>query len=116
LFEPFLSEQSEGLNLGYLQRDILSGISELYIYPNPLIRGTSIQFTVDEEGPLSVDIYNISGSIVRSLITRQYYSQGEHVVPWDGFSETGRMVPAGVYMVILKSRQKVHSQKIIVVR
>ncbi len=116
IFEPFLSEHTQEINLGMSKSEISPGTGLLFIYPNPIHQGASIQFTMETEGMVSLDIYNISGSLVRSLLASQHYLPGTHTIPWDGFSGGGRMVPGGVYLVILKSDLKIYSKKIMVVR
>jgi len=52
-------------------------------YPNPFNPTTSIPFTLPEPGNVTIDIYNINGQKVDTLINR-YLEAGRHTVYWDG--------------------------------
>jgi len=65
--------------------------------PNPFNPTTSIAFTVSAEGHVTVDIYNVAGQKVDTLVNGMM-STGRHSVVWDatGFSN-------GVYFYTVKS-------------
>ncbi len=49
----------------------------------------------------SLTIHDISGRLVRTLVSR-VWSPGEYAVSWDGTSNGGRKLPGGVYFLRLK--------------
>jgi len=51
--------------------------------PNPFNPATSIPFTLPEPGNVTIDILNINGQKVDTLINR-YLEAGRHTVYWDG--------------------------------
>lgn len=65
--------------------------------PNPFNPSTTISFTTPESGNVSVEIYNVAGQKVQTLVN-SYMIAGEHSVKWDakGFS-------AGVYFYKIKA-------------
>jgi len=65
-------------------------------YPNPFNPETVISFTMVCEDKVNLDIYNMRGQRIRSLISG-VYSVGEHRVVWNGCNERGRPVGSGVY-------------------
>jgi len=66
-------------------------------YPNPANPTTTISFTLAEAGHVTVDIYNVAGQKVDTLVNSEL-SVGSHSVIWDasGFS-------AGVYFYTVTS-------------
>ncbi|MBN1999257.1 T9SS type A sorting domain-containing protein [candidate division KSB1 bacterium] len=70
---------------------------ELYpAYPNPFNMDTTIPFKLNDEGYVSVDIYNIQGQKIKTLAS-QIYSRGDFTVNWNGLDSIGQVVPSGVY-------------------
>ncbi len=65
--------------------------------PNPFNPTTSISFTISEAGNATVDIYNVAGQKIDTLVN-DFMDAGKHSVVWDasGFSN-------GVYFYTVKS-------------
>jgi len=66
-------------------------------YPNPANPTTTIGFTLAEAGHVSVDIYNVAGQKVDTLVNGEM-SIGNHSVVWDA-----SQFSAGVYFYTVKS-------------
>jgi len=60
-------------------------------YPNPFNANTNISFDLAEAGNVSLNVYDITGRLVTTLVDGQM-DAGEHVVVWDASS-----VSSGVY-------------------
>jgi hypothetical protein len=65
-------------------------------HPNPFRSDTRIAFHLPEGGRIRLDIVDVSGRRVASLLD-QLLPAGDHDVPWDGHDLRGRPVSAGVY-------------------
>lgn len=65
-------------------------------YPNPFNPQTTIKFGVPEAANVRINIYNILGQKVASIID-QNYSAGYHVAFWNGMNSTGMQVASGLY-------------------
>ena len=65
-------------------------------YPNPFNPTTTIKFSTEKQGNVSIDVYNIRGQKVVTLLNGTLEA-GEHSVVWSGFDESGRSVGSGVY-------------------
>jgi len=68
-------------------------------YPNPFNASTAIPFTLDREGRVKIDIFDITGRSVRAKglsPLQSWYSAGMHEVVWDAEG-----VASGVYLVRL---------------
>lgn len=74
-------------------------------YPNPFRESTRIQFTVDAEETVRLDIFDVLGRRVKTL-TNQPYEQGLHSMDF----ETGNLA-SGVYIYRLKVGDNILSRK-----
>lgn len=70
--------------------------------PNPFNGGTTVAFTVPAEGPAELVVFDLRGRTVRTLF-RGYHAAGSDSADWDGRTDAGRTVAAGVYVVRLES-------------
>jgi sucrose-6-phosphate hydrolase SacC (GH32 family) len=65
--------------------------------PNPFTYNTQLQVDSDKVGIIHLNIYNTKGQKIRSLLKR--ITQTDKLIPWDGKSDTGSVLPAGCYFV-----------------
>jgi len=65
-------------------------------YPNPFNPETTIEFNNPVQGQVSVNIYNLKGQLVKSLL-QDNLSQGVHKVIWQGKDSNDQQVASGVY-------------------
>jgi hypothetical protein len=78
------------------KRTVVSGYSLAQNYPNPFNPTTFIQFSLPEHSYVSLDIFDIRGVKVRSLVGATQ-SPGEYISIWDGTDDTGLAVSSGIY-------------------
>ncbi len=63
-------------------------------------RGTGVvRYTLSEEASVTTRIYNLGGTLVRTLEEEVQHSAGSIEVPWDGLDKSGRELPNGSYLV-----------------
>lgn len=72
-------------------------------YPNPFNGETKIKYRLPNAGEVEVNIYDISGRYVKSILN-EFQSAGEKVTTWDGTDNEGRVVASGVYFYQIKYR------------
>ena len=65
-------------------------------YPNPFNPSTTISYEIPEDGAVRLDIYNIKGQMVKTLINT-HQALGPHTAIWDGKDSNGRSCASGVY-------------------
>lgn len=65
-------------------------------YPNPFNPSTTIKFALPVAGRVTLDVFNIVGQRVRTLVDGEYEA-GYHALPWDGRSDAGQQLASGVY-------------------
>jgi len=70
--------------------------NDLFNYPNPFNPETTISFTISDPTYVRLDIYNIKGQKVKSLV-KSSYDAGNYKVVWNGTDDTGRLLGSGVY-------------------
>jgi hypothetical protein len=80
----------------------IPGIMRLENFPNPFNPSCSIKYTLAEECPVLIRIFDARGRLVRSFNPGRK-SAGEHFVIWDGKNLSGKDLPSGVYLIIMKA-------------
>ncbi|KPL18930.1 MAG: hypothetical protein AMJ92_05470 [candidate division Zixibacteria bacterium SM23_81] len=65
-------------------------------YPNPANPETMIQYSISVPGKVQIQIFNISGQLVRAF-DMGYLQPGSYSVTWDGRRHDGLPVASGVY-------------------
>ena len=71
-------------------------------YPNPFVHQTTIEYSLPEAEFVTLDVYNMLGQRVRSLVNAEQ-SAGHHSILWDGKNEAGESVASGVYLYVFTS-------------
>jgi hypothetical protein len=72
-------------------------------YPNPFNPSTTIGFNLQRELPVDLRVFDVAGRLVRVISQGQIYAAGPGEVRWDGRSDTGDLVSAGVYFYRLQA-------------
>jgi len=70
-------------------------------YPNPFRTNTTFKVTIHESGNIVMNIYNIKGQKVRTLINERK-NRGNYQIVWDGKSDIGSEVASGIYAVEIR--------------
>ena len=84
-------------------------------YPNPFNPETVIRFSIADNNYVSLEIYNMLGQKIKSLIN-QPMTQGSYQILWDGTSDYGRPVSSGLYFARIKSGNFVKQIKMTLLR
>ena len=79
-------------------------------YPNPFNPTTKISYSIVKKSIVQIDVYNIKGHLVKSLINRQH-NAGNHSVIWNGKDSSGNNVCSGLYLYKLNVNGKTVSVK-----
>jgi hypothetical protein len=70
-------------------------------YPNPFNPTTKIEFTLNKSGFVNLQVYDVLGRKVRTLVSEEL-SPGYKSVIWDGKNDAGDDVASAVYFYRLK--------------
>jgi len=84
-------------------------------YPNPFNPRTLIAFELAEAGPVTIEIYNIRGQKVNTLVNTDMVS-GKHQVEWNGTDKYGRKVASGIYQYRLITQDKSITRKMLLMK
>ncbi len=84
-------------------------------YPNPFNPETTISYSLDHEDEVAVDIYNVKGQKVRTLV-RGVQAEGAYQVTWQGDDNTGHPVASGIYFCRLKSGSQTLVRKMMMLK
>ncbi len=84
-------------------------------YPNPFNPETSIAFTTKEAGNVSIDIYNVKGQKVKTLLN-DYRNAGNHSVVWNGRDDNNKAVASGLYFYKMRNGKFSSTKKMILMK
>ncbi|HOX24826.1 MAG TPA: FlgD immunoglobulin-like domain containing protein [Candidatus Krumholzibacteria bacterium] len=84
-------------------------------HPNPFNPTTSIEFALTSTGRTTLDVFDLAGRQVRTLVDATMVA-GRHTVMWDGQDEAGRSLPSGTYIARLASGDHVASHKLVLAK
>lgn len=79
-------------------------------YPNPFNPSTTINYSIPEAGYVSLQIYNVLGEVVRTLVDREQ-SPGEYKVYFNA-----RDLPSGVYFYSIRSGSYAQVKKMMLLK
>jgi hypothetical protein len=65
-------------------------------YPNPFNPQTIISYAVKDRTTVRLEIYNLKGQLVRTLVN-EWTDKGNHQVTWNGRDDSGNPVASGIY-------------------
>ena len=82
-------------------------------YPNPFNPSTVIGYELLKPSHISIEIYNILGQKVKTLVNG-FQNSSDQVI-WNGTNNMGRRVPAGLYIYSLKAEGKIESRKMLLI-
>jgi FlgD Ig-like domain len=83
--------------------------------PNPFSGPTQLSFSLEKDQQVRLSIYDLAGRRIRTLVNSEL-SMGNHFLGWDGRDGIGRPQPAGIYFVMLKTRDEKRVSRVTLVR
>ncbi len=84
-------------------------------YPNPFNNSTVFSFNLPERGNVTLQIVDINGRIVNTLIDRAFAS-GFHSINWDGTDAQNNALASGLYFYTLQYNNQKEIRKFSLVR
>ena len=86
-------------------------ISEFKNYPNPFTDQTNIEFFSANEERITVEVFDISGKKVNTLLDESV-AEKQHLV-WNGTDTAGRKLNSGIYFIRLSVNGNYKVSKVI---
>jgi hypothetical protein len=84
-------------------------------YPNPFNQSTRIEFALPNSGLVSLNIYDLLGRKIRTLVS-EHLSVGCKSVFWDGKDNLGKEVGSGIYFYQLRAGDFSDSKKLLLLK
>lgn len=85
-------------------------------YPNPFNPETSIRYNLPAASPVKLEIFDVLGRKVRTLVNGEQKAAGYHSILWNGRDDSGRQVASGVYIYRIVSNKQSLSRKMILMK
>ncbi len=83
----------------------------LTVFPNPVTEFTKIEFALEQEAQVSIDIVNSTGKTVRILLDAETRAKGIHFIDINTLD-----LPNGMYTCRMVTKDEILSQKIIIAK
>jgi hypothetical protein len=84
-------------------------------YPNPFNPETIIEYQVPANGLVELNIYNVLGQKVRTLVN-DVKAPGTYQVLWDGRDDRGNRLATGMYVYQLRGKNAMITKRMIMVK
>ena len=84
-------------------------------YPNPFNPTTTIAYNLASDGMATLEVYNIKGQRVTTLVNKQH-NAGSHTIVWDGKDDSGRAVSSGIYYYRLNTENGSITHKMLLLK
>lgn len=84
-------------------------------FPNPFNSQTAIRYQMKEAGQVQIEIYDLLGRKVRTLVD-QHQAAGFYAVLWDGANDQGWLVGSGIYLCKMQSQAFLKSRKLLLIK
>jgi hypothetical protein len=89
------------------------GQTALTVYPNPSSGHLTLEYVLEAETSVIIDILDLQGRIVKQLL-RTTQAIGPQKVQWDGLNQAGNVVASGTYLCRLNTPKVQMSRTIII--
>ena len=84
-------------------------------YPNPFNPTTQIKYVLAEDALVSVDIYDVMGKKIKSLMNTNQ-SSGSYSLRWDATNNIGEAVSAGMYIYTIQASKYRATKKMVLLK
>jgi predicted CXXCH cytochrome family protein len=84
-------------------------------YPNPFNPTTTIKYTIPKEGNVKIQIFDITGRLVTTLVNANE-ATGTYSVTWNGRNSGGEAVSSGIYLYRLQANDFVSVKKMVMLK
>ena len=84
-------------------------------YPNPFNPSTTLRFGLPEQARVTMDIYDLSGKTVRTLVAGEL-AAGWHELEWRGQDDEGRPLATGMYLAQLAGKNQLQTIKMLLIK
>lgn len=97
-----------------------STLQHVYNFPNPMrlkVQNTQIRYYLAESGKVSIEIYDMNGLLVKTILLDELKNAGVHTEDfWDGKNEEDFFVSSGVYICKIRADRLSNIIRIVTIR
>jgi hypothetical protein len=79
-------------------------------YPNPFNPETTISYDIKDAGKVRLDVYNLKGQLVRTLVD-QAQASGRYRIVFDAHDNNGNPLSSGIYLYRLRAANHQSTRK-----
>jgi len=99
------------------ETDALPRVSALFQnVPNPFNPTTKIHFDLARTGHVKLQVFDVAGHVVRTLVNNKLDAKRGHEVTWNGLDDAGKRVSSGVYFYQLVTDELTATKKMVVMK
>jgi hypothetical protein len=84
--------------------------------PNPTRARAALDFELTTSQRIAIEVFDLSGRVVRRIVKGQTFAAGAHSVIWDGTRDRGDLAPAGVYGIRVSGTDFTVTRRVALVR
>ena len=113
---PWTLSFDAGWVLGGLDNNTIPDVFALHNnYPNPFNPVTNIKYDIPVASDVRIDIFNIAGEKVRTLVSREH-QPGRYKIQWNATNEFGSPVATGMYIYKIHAKDFVSVKKLLLMK
>jgi len=83
--------------------------------PNPFNPTTAISFSLENAGQVTLEIFNVKGEKVRTLVN-EHFEATSHSVVWNGKDDLGKTSASGVYFYKMRTGSFTSTKKMVLMK
>jgi photosystem II stability/assembly factor-like uncharacterized protein len=84
-----------------VQNEVSKNISSTKIYPNPVVQNANISFELNSSSPVNISIYNLNGSLVKTLYNNVRMNKGNN-----SSQINASELSMGTYLVVVEAGEE----------
>lgn len=85
-------------------------------YPNPFSEVTTIRYSLPSADKVRLRIYDVSGRVVKTLVSAGQQPAGEHSARWKGDNDAGAAVASGIYFYRIEAGAYTETRRMVLLR
>ena len=85
-------------------------------YPNPFNPQTTIAFSMKDRARVKIDVYNVAGQLVKTLLDETRAAGSYTDIRWDGTNGANQPVSSGVYFYKLVTNNFSQTKKMVLLK
>jgi len=86
-------------------------------FPNPFNPSTTFRYSIKQQGPVCLKIYNVAGQLVRTLVNETQLPRPEgFTFTWNGTNDSGGPVSSGIYFYQLTTTGFSRTRKLVLLK